>query len=499
MNPQSLRSVRNRFFVRSRSSGLRLCLYFIGLAAAISTAVPAWSAPPSFSKQLNGVDRQLSKIKLDTIRLIQSRKPIQAGTVDGNLQEIAVLMKKMKKGSGSGSQAEAGGQSPGEMRLLLADRLVQARMGSQAKKILENLARKTQREPVAAGAWFRLEKIYYQEENYPQALRAFYKISARSRFPQRQEATYLAGNSFLYMKEYLKAIGLLGKISEGSNLYPFAVYSNGLAYLNLGDAWSSTRLEFQKLIDFNPQEDPAVKELMNKTRLTLGAFFIDQKRYPEAVSVFSPIATASRYRPQARFGTGLALKGMNECVKAIVVFKNLIEKAPLHPYGLEARLHMGNCYSKLIAHRRAVDSYQVALQLYSGQRERLSKELQQAKRLGPEDWFARAGRPSADRRTLGLSSVPDFIFERDFPEVWVRFDDWRRLAGEISRLGSSGDGSASDIEKIQNGLKEVRKGLGALVQTAVMDLLSDRIEDMDALGLRANIGIAKNMILMQDR
>jgi tetratricopeptide (TPR) repeat protein len=428
--------------------------------------------------------------------------------IETNLREIAVLMNRLqRRGGPQASSVDAGPSSAEAMQLQLADRLSKANLGSQAEPILKDLAIQSHRPPIAAEAWFRLEKLYYRKGDYPQVLGAFFKIPMNKTLPFREEAIYLAGNSYLYLKDYLKTIDLLSKIGEGSDYYPFAVYSSGLAYLNLGDAWSSTQLQFQKLIALNPGEDPVLQELINKTRVTLGFFFMDQKRYPEAVAVFEAIPPQSRYRIQARFGLGEAFVGMEDCVKAIVVFKDLIVQAPTPSDALEAHLQIGSCYSKLSAYHRAVDSYQDALKAYSERAESLKKLSQQIQTTNLENWFFKSGTEKTD------TGAPFIILERSlarepgFPELVNVYTEWSRLNTEMAEDDhrdrnlaprKTERGTMPDFRPIQIKMQEVREDLVKLLRASATHQLSSQLVQIDELALRAKVGIAKNMTFMQD-
>ncbi|HUK56049.1 MAG TPA: tetratricopeptide repeat protein [Nitrospiria bacterium] len=511
----------------ARSAFVRFLVVCLTLASTVSSGRPETSAL-SLEDQIARAQSELALIKTEIIHRYQSntaelepsdpsavrsshpetRNIVAEGELSGDgasqsmearLREIAVLIKRLETGGDSSLLFnEVGPPSTDEIRLLLADRLLQANLTSQAEQVLNNVVVQTRRAPIAAEAWFRLEKLYYRKGDYPRALGAFFKIPMDKTFPWRQEATYLAGNSDLYLKEYLKAIDLLGNVGEGSEYYPFAVYSSGLAYLNLGDAWSSTQLQFQKLTALNPGEDSVLRELINKTRVTLGFFFIDQKRYSEAMAVFEAIPSESRYWVQARFGLGKVFMGIGDCVKAIVVYNDLIDQAPTHPYALESRLQIGACYSKLSAYHRAVGSYQEALKAYSERSEGLKKLTQQIQATGVESWLFASG---VEKTETG------FDLEPGFAELVDMYTDWLRLHKEIAEP-FQGDknhapreterGSLADDKSLQMKMEDVHEDLIRLLRASATRHLSFQLARIDGLALRANMGIAKNMTFMQD-
>jgi tetratricopeptide (TPR) repeat protein len=522
------------FKVRSLTTGSFLGAFFGSLLLMVSTAPAA-----SFDDQLKRVELKLSLIKMDVLRLYQSgplgtgrsslrssgrpsgssvsgredqkppvpQSPVPLQGVVG-LQEIAALMKRLEAAEDPAAPSKGTGPLPtDELRLLLADYLLQANLISQAEPILKDLTTRTLREPIAAEAWYRLEKLYYRKRDYQQALGAFFKIPDNSELPLRLEATYLAGNSYLYLKDYQKAIEWLAKVGQGNDFYPFALYSSGLAYLNRGDAESSVQAQFQKLIALNPGEDSVLQELINKARVTLGFLLIDQKRFLEAVGSFDSVPPHSRYRAQARSGIGRAYLGMDGCVKAIVIFRDLIEQTPTHPYALEAHLPVGNCYSKLNAFRRAVESYQGALQTYAARKENLKKLIERVQTTDPGRWFLKPEAVPIEKKSVLVASSPELAIEQDYPDVMDLYSDWSRLEEQIARQTRPTKGSKTSVpdpadesvwEPIQNRIRDGRRYLDELLRTAATDQLLTKIKLIDDLVVRANVGIAKNTILMQD-
>jgi tetratricopeptide (TPR) repeat protein len=501
----------------------------IGFLCALLFLVPTAPAG-AVDEPLDRVESRISAVKMDLIRLYQSgpegpsaspsTKTTSGGSVsqDGSgdvppppagmdLQSIARLMARLETDDNSkGSAGRKNSPEADDLRLALADELVQANLVPEAEKTLKALVNQTRRGAVAAEAWFRLEKIRYRQGDYRGALAAFQNIPPNGNWPFQAEADYLAGNSYLYLKEFMKAIELLGKVAQGSDFYPYGLYSSGLAYLNLGDAWSSTQQHFQKILLLNPGDDPVFQELINKTRITLGFFFDDQKRYPEAMPVFEAVPPESHFRVPARFGMGKTFIGMEDCVKAIVIFKDLIREFPDDPYALEARLHIGSCYSKLSAYRHAVGSYQDALKAYaerSDRLKRLTRTFQTAKFenlpvvLGP----APAGG--------GMKSPPGdgaVVAARDLPEWMGVYSDWDGLNREITfrmrGAGERGDRRGADLapkmKPLQARMTEIHGDLVRLLRSGATEYLSKQTAQLDDLALRANVGIAKSMTFMQN-
>jgi len=504
----------------------------IGFLCALLFLVPT-AAGAAVDEPLDRVESEISAVKMDLIRIYQSVQggpdpsvsPPLTKTTSGkgaspdgaggappapaamDLQTIAKWMARLETDDAlKSSPGRKDSPQADEMRLALADELVEANLIPEAEKTLKALLNQTRRGAVAAGAWFRLEKIRYRQGDYRGALAAFQNIPPNENWPFRAEADYLAGNSYLYLKEFMKAIELLGNVGQGSDYYPYGLYSSGLAYLNLGDAWSSTQQHFQKILLLNPGEDPVFQELINRTRITLGFFFLDQKRYPEAMPVFEAVPPESHFWVPARFGMGKTYIGMEDGVKAIVIFKNLIREFPDDPYALEARLHVASCYSKLSAYRHAVGSYQDALKAYAERSDRLkqlTRTFQSAKFeslpvvLGP-------GPTGGDTKSAPIDGA--LVAERDLPEWTGVYSDWesldREIASRVPGAKETGDRKAAilapKMKPLQARMTEIHRELVRLLRSAAAEYLSTEMAQLDDLALRANVGIAKSMTFMQN-
>jgi tetratricopeptide (TPR) repeat protein len=309
------------------------------------------------------------------------------------------------------SQDKKGGDVQDQRKLLLGVTYLEWGVGEEAARLLMTLAEKPASGIRSAMAWFYLERLYYRQGAYEKALEAYLK--AQRQLPQSllPEAHYLAGNSLLYQKSYPKAVEYLSLVPEGSEWYPFALYSSGLAYLNARDV-SSTLKQFQKLVKFSPGENRLFQDLVHRARITLGFYLVDQERYETALESFSEVPPSSLFADQALFGLGWTYLKMGECEKAVVAFEDLISKWPYSAFSQEARLKIGTCYSKLKAYRKAVQNYQEALRVYSDYYEKLGTLLDELAQKPLEEWLKTRGFPLGDS---GSSKLRAFRTASTFP------------------------------------------------------------------------------------
>ncbi|HEY4485567.1 MAG TPA: tetratricopeptide repeat protein, partial [Nitrospiria bacterium] len=268
---------------------------------------------------------------------------------------------------------------PEEVQRVLSEGLLAARMFPQAERILKDLAIHSPREPVRAEAWFRLQKLYALKNDYPQSLGGYSKITLFLPREYRPESDYLAVTGHIRMGNLTMADEVFNQMEERTAYYPFALHSLGLAHLRKGRAGSAGLAALKKLSSMNPGKDPTRLELINRTRVTLGFWLMEEKKNNDALGYFSNVSPGSRYRPMGLFGAGRIYFNQGECVEAIAAFEEAIELAPADAHVLEAPLLVADCFGKLNAFSKAVDRNREALRFYSKRHEDLSLSLQEVK------------------------------------------------------------------------------------------------------------------------
>lgn len=431
----------------------------------------------------------------DAASLVEAEALASRGDIIG---AIAILLPQIQKGRASSTQDE--------IRLFLGKLMVDARMDTEAISVLKPLIERTNpRDPAASMANYHLLRLHYRNKDYTNAVAAFKRIQGRLPATEQGQAMYLAGNSYLKIKDFLEAVKVLDPIPPASDLYPFALYSSGLAYLSIGDAFSSTRLQFQKLMDLDHKGDRTVGQLIEKTHVTLGFLFINQKRFQEALVEFVKVPPSSTYADQVRFGLGWAYIGMGDCVKAIVMFEDLVREYPASPYARESWRNIGACYSKLNAHGKAVESYRNALKVYSHHRQVLTTISEQIKIGNIVDLIHAAPRASA----RGVSGMPpsadpvkwiwrDLLAHGEVIALVDIYEDIRRFEQSIGGRAQAMGGAMADpaLKERLRQVQVLRQEVEQLLRRILMELVEDYARQVNELALQANIGIAKGLSLV---
>jgi TolA-binding protein len=415
-----------------------------------------------------------------------------------------------------------GAQVQDETRLFLGRLLVDWGMEAEAVQLLRPLAeRATPQDPVPPLASYQLLRLYYDKGDYANAAAAFLRTRERLPLEDLTHALYLAGNSYLRLKDFNKAVAVLDRVPPASPYYAFALYSSGLGYLSLGDAYSSTLLRFHALTELQPKADPTVRQLIDKTHVTVGYSYIDQKRFQEAIAEFTQVPDSSLYADQARFGLGWTYLGMGECVKAIVIFEQLTRSYPVSPYAREGWLNVGSCYSMLNAYNKSIDSYRDALTAYSEHRQALRAVIEQVRRQNVAAWLDGKPAPTNERvapfpapaaaSSTAAAPAPrqeaadtriwkDLLSSREVMELLDLYRDARALEqamqGKAAALASTPVGPAWTIRQSQ--LEALRRQIEDLARATAVAQLESSVQRVDELALHANIGIAKSLSILVD-
>lgn len=349
----------------------------------------------------------------------------------------------------------------------------------QAISTLQQLIREFPSDRTVPEAWSDLVKAQYRQGQYDAVTATYTRVGRGFPALMMPEVHYMAGQSFLAVKDYTKAIATLNQIPKNSTHYPYTLYALGQAYLGLGDTFAAQQA-LKKLIDLNPPTDSKdvaqVARLIEKGMVTLGLMWVEQNRYPEALSVLGMVSTHSPFFDQALFGMGWCYMKLEEHVKAIVAFGDLTERFPESSYAYEARLMMSYSYSKLKAYARAVDSYRKSLVSSSQQVTLLNQRMNTLRQKG-----------------IDLSQVSSSSWFGDDPNA----ERVLQVIGKYQELSlsASKDQGPPLSQDLKRRLKELGPRLVSIVQSLSMESLQNQRQRLEDLSVQAGIGIAKNLVL----
>jgi hypothetical protein len=369
----------------------------------------------------------------------------------------------------------------------------------------------------ALEAWFYLEKAAYESQRFRDAVNAFVRLTPKLRVSLYHEALYLAGNSYLQLKEYERAFTTLNQIPRYSEYYPFGQYSMGLAYLNFGDVYSAVE-SFRRLASMEVHGDPVLSRLIDKAHLTVGYEFLHQKRYLDAIGQFALVPQTSPLFDQALFGIGWGYFKLEEYVKSAVVFKDLRQRFPDSPYSQEALVALGYAYSRLQAFKLSIDQFRLALDSVTAKAQSLQQQIDA---INQPKWTPP---PSIDRYPVvsGLSSqvqLDDLLNHfKEEQTLQVALEQYQTLTHAIAMIDAglldlaqmaqsqarwlSGQENKQRFAAMRAGFEDAKKQAAALQAVFKKELsqassvwLQQEQVRLEEASVQASIGIARNLVL----
>lgn len=287
---------------------------------------------------------------------------------------------------------------------------------SDAQSTIQILVKSKPGKEAEAGAFFTLQKVYYEAGEYARSVSSFALLSKYANSRNSDEARYLAGQAYLRLNAPDQAAEVLAQVDTTTRWGPFARYSLAVAYsqqnrmdeavkafkeavvlsdraVKAGGIEISERVvtvlrargpnveESQEqvvqgsetirtsLIRLTDDELKAVAGLRSRAQLGLGYHYMQFKQYGQAFDALSAIPEEDPYFIEALYGKSWALIYQKKLTDAIVLLNNLLKRVRTGQYAYEAYLVIGSCFVNLGAYDRAIKSYRAAQDLYKRERE----------------------------------------------------------------------------------------------------------------------------------
>ena len=189
---------------------------------------------------------------------------------------------------------------------------------------------------------------------------------------------------------------------------------------------------------------------------------------------------------------------MGECDKAVAIFERLISEWPTSIYSEEARLKVGGCYSSLGAYRKAVESYQESLRVFSQRHEMLETVRQHLYRASLQDWIALQ---REEFRGPGKRNpfVRELSADGRIQEEILAYEEMSLLTAQIEQFSKElrGADESSPFEVLLNHLQQVKKQVEDEVKNSVSERILEFQSVLEERAVQADIGLLKNFNLVR--
>ena len=377
-------------------------------------------------------------------------------------------------------------------RLLLARIYLEWGMDSKADQLLQKMTEQIDSESDTATVWFYIGKLRYRQGRYQEAAEAFLKARDGISAPLLSEVLYLAGNSLLYQGLNQEAVELLAQVPKESQLYPFALYSMGLAYIHAKDMFSTLK-QFARLMESDSKNEDFLKALVHRAHMTLGFFLVDQGRYREALEVFYDIPLDSLYADQVQFGVSWAYFQKDECEKAVVLFNKLISEWPDSTYSQEAMLNVGRCYFSLQAYRQAVENFQEALRFYAQEYDKLNALQDGLGKISLDHWLKMRHQ---NRLPDGRKSVfmRDLLEKQSIQKAMTALESLEVLLTQINYIEKE-TGEASLLNPSKQRLQQLQQEFEAEVKKVILGYIGNLQDSIEKRAVQADTGLLRSFNL----
>lgn len=390
----------------------------------------------------------------------------------------------------------------------LAEAYAEIGLDEEADRLLEPIAR-DQSDPTASGrAWFLIERIAFQAGRHDRVLEAHDRLGPAVPSDVAGEAHTMAGLSALAQRAYARAAALFRSVPKASPDGPLSMFGHAQALSGLGDGFTASAL-FRKVVESRSIFGGDRPTLVGHAHAALGFQWLAQGRYEESLTELAQVPATHPAYEGARFGIGWVLRQLDEHVKAIAIFQELLDRFPQGAYAHEARILIAASYADLRAPTRSIKAYRAAL-------DALAVSLAWVERrrdlIGGTSWNPLIDEPSTGPRDAWRALRNDTEYARSL-------DGYRRLVAlrrdlqltldhfpadlAASRSGAttlSGRMQATDgpqqaaegrdlAQKTDAIIEELRQALGPPAKDA-LGKEQTRLEEWSA---QAALGIARNL------
>lgn len=265
-----------------------------------------------------------------------------------------------------------------EILLLQAQLLIGTNQFKAGRGVIDSILKMDIAQGTQARAYYFRGNAFYQEQNYPEALKAYTKA-----LPLAQQAdvkgnlVYQIGLCHFLAEEYVPAAfdafqRLIKEFPENTNR-EYAFYYRAFSQMNANN-WTEAISYFQEFKKFFPQST-----LIQEVTFQIGEAYYNAKDYMNAVTWYSQV-TDSTLLPQSLYNIAWSQVQMEHSDVAMTYFQRIATKFPKSDFAVFSQFTVGDYYYNKKEYAPAVAAYEKVVQLYpnhelAGKAADLTKEI----------------------------------------------------------------------------------------------------------------------------
>jgi len=243
------------------------------------------------------------------------------------------------------------------------------RMHNRASRAIKAVIEGNVKESVRNEAIFRLAKIYYQKQQFENALQTIEKLKGDIPAKIKAEEPFLRAQIYIESKKYPQAIELLRTLETSESLLGYTGYNLGVALFHGGKEDAGIQ-QLDKVGTIKSDTQP-VLAMRDKANLVLGFRLLEAGQAKQAKFYLSRVRLDGPFSNKALLGAGWAAAADDAFAKALVPWQILSNRNITDNAVQESLLGVPYAYAKLNLHGRAAILYGKALQAFSQEIERL--------------------------------------------------------------------------------------------------------------------------------
>lgn len=247
------------------------------------------------------------------------------------------------------------------------------RMHNRASRAIKAVIEGNVKESVRNDAIFRLAKIYYQKQQFDNALQTIEKLNGDIPAKIKAEEPFLRAQIYIESQKYQQAIDLLRTLESSESLLGYTGYNLGVALFHSGKEQEGV-LQLDKVGTIKSKLE-VVESMRDKANLVLGFRLLEAGQAQQAKFYLSRVRMDGPFSNKALLGAGWAAAADNAFDRALVPWQILSERNVTDKAVQEALLGVPYAYAKLNLHGKAAVLYGKALDAFSQEIKRLDGSI----------------------------------------------------------------------------------------------------------------------------
>lgn len=261
----------------------------------------------------------------------------------------------------------------GQAEFSVGDFELHYRMHHRAGRAIRAVLEGNVDEAVRNEAAFRLARIHFQKDQPGDALHALERISGRVPERIRDEIEFLRANVYMALGRPGDAAEVLRRVQRSEPLKGFTAYNLGIALLQDGHLLDALdQLDKAGQLKGLDQGGLAIRDRSNLVR---GALLMDSSEFGPAQRSFERVRLDGPYSNNALLSAGWAHASDEKFERALVPWSILAEREVTDAAVQEAILALPYAYSQLAVHGRAASLYGQAVEVFSGELEKVDASI----------------------------------------------------------------------------------------------------------------------------